>query len=255
MGQYFTWVNLDKKEYIGDNPWAVGLKLIENCYEGNEKTDAALTMLDSRWKGDRVVFLGDYASFENETDPFRRRVEEELKGQCVDDFMDHTFHDIAGIFTYVKTSPWCDYYDEETETTKPYEGPFDTEIVHHRYVVNETLKEYVDRSICPVRYIREDGKVVRYDPIPELLSSNKAVSPESGEVDGLWFGHEIRPSHTPPGKGYKLVAENRTYWDFQTVLTVDNATIERIIHEHDIDLKNRDTGDLFMEIESHLDER
>lgn len=54
MGQYFEWLNLDKMEMIGNSPWKCGSKLPDNTYVGNEKTDAVLTLLASRWKGDRL---------------------------------------------------------------------------------------------------------------------------------------------------------------------------------------------------------
>lgn len=68
MGQYFVYVNLDKKEIVSpgeidDN----GLKEMEHSYLSNSCVEAVVKLLATRWKGDRVIHLGDYAdSLENE---------------------------------------------------------------------------------------------------------------------------------------------------------------------------------------------
>lgn len=80
MGQYFEWVNFDKREIIATDPWPNGQKLHECAYIGCPETDAVLTMLAGDWAGDLVVFLGDYARFKDETHPGRREVERRLDG-------------------------------------------------------------------------------------------------------------------------------------------------------------------------------
>lgn len=62
MGQYFMWVNFDKRQYLGDDASVSdeGLKVIETAYIGSRKTDALSTLLGTVWKGDLVVFLGEH---------------------------------------------------------------------------------------------------------------------------------------------------------------------------------------------------
>lgn len=252
MGQYFSWVNLDKREFIEDDPWICGLKLIESCYVGNEKTDAALTLLESRWAGDRVVFLGDYASFANETDPFRKAFELELGGKCPEDFMLEELEDITGLFAYVRDCGRNKHYDWDTESYRPYEGPFDIEIVDYRFVVDETLKEFVDRATTPVRYISESGEITRYDPVPELMSSENETGRWGEHVAGRWFGHEIRPAHNHPGEGYAQVATKHTYWDDIPIITATDEEIRAAIARASIVLDGREMEQLFSEIEAVL---
>ncbi len=251
MGQYFWWVNLDKKEYIESSPWKCGLKLVENCYVGNEKTDAALTLLSKDWEGDRVVFLGDYADFTDEDDPFRKAFWDELNGMVAGDYLFDDLTDITGKFACVKSRPNCSYYDEETDSYKAYDGPFDTDIVHFRYVVDETLGEYVDRKSTPVRFIDENGKIIRYDPVPELMSSDLFNEPEINEFTGRWFGHKIKPTNVSPDESYKRIAQRRTYWD-QTIITADDSLIHYVIETEGISLFDREMSELLEEIESAL---
>ena len=59
MGQYYKFINLDKKE-ICDRSKGF-LKLTEHSYIGNEYCNDILTLLSNEWKGDRVIHVGDYA--------------------------------------------------------------------------------------------------------------------------------------------------------------------------------------------------
>ena len=59
MGEYFEWVNIDKKEYISPFDFDQGSKLHQTSVDGNPLLNALATLLDDRWKGDRIVFLGD----------------------------------------------------------------------------------------------------------------------------------------------------------------------------------------------------
>ncbi|AKG66546.1 hypothetical protein KQ229_08220 [Lactobacillus helveticus] len=67
MGQYYNIVNVDKKEIIPSqldtNHW-FGTKLVEFCYEGNERINALEAILDAKngkWRGDHVYIVDDYA--------------------------------------------------------------------------------------------------------------------------------------------------------------------------------------------------
>ena len=114
MGQYFEWVNCDKREIIATDPWPNGQKLHECAYLECPETDAALTMLAGDWAGDLVVFLGDYAKFKNETHPGRREVERRLDGAISDDYT-CDFIDICGRFDYVRDHPKAKHYVERDD--------------------------------------------------------------------------------------------------------------------------------------------
>lgn len=59
-GQYFMWVNYDKRQYLGDDVSDGGLKVIETAHAGSQKTDVLSTLLGTVWRGDLVVFLGKH---------------------------------------------------------------------------------------------------------------------------------------------------------------------------------------------------
>ena len=212
MSQYFNWVNFDKREIIADWPWPCGSGLRESAYVGCEKTDAVLTMLASDWAGDIVVFLGDYAHFENETDSNRHEVERRLAGMSCEDYI-YSCTDICGRFDYTRDHPEARYpvfSDYGVEEWVPYDGPFDVAIQSFRYVVNESKREFVDRANTVARHVDDStGEVVRYDPLPELMCSQVAGLGAAGRgILGRWLGDVIRPTNERPGDGYAAVAQD-----------------------------------------------
>lgn len=244
MGQYFNWVNFDKNEIIEDWPWPNGNKLHKSAYLGCEETDAALTMLAGGWAGDFVAFLGDYATFENETHPKRREAELRLAGTCCEEYI-YSCADICGRFDYTRDHPKTRhpvYEDDDIyETWVPYDGPFDVAIHCYRYVANETKKEFVDRFCTAVRYIdKNTGEIIRYDPFPELMCSQTGwLEDPENEIEGRWFGDTVRPSDEHPGDGYTAVAQNYSYWAPPSI-TCSDEEIMRIVAEYGLDIADED---------------
>ena len=54
----------------------------------------------------------------------------------------------------------------ETMVKVPYDGPFDLDIIHYRYIINKTKGVYYDREAMPKR-----GVTSRFDPLPMLMGS------------------------------------------------------------------------------------
>ena len=60
MGQYFKFVNFDKKEMISPYDYDNVAKVMEHSYQGNKFLAAAEKLIKTDWAGDRVLYLGDY---------------------------------------------------------------------------------------------------------------------------------------------------------------------------------------------------
>lgn len=67
MGQYFKYVNLDKKEFL-DHSSGGGHKLMEFSWEMNSICTTVKALLASSWKGDKVHLIGDY--YDEDEDAF-----------------------------------------------------------------------------------------------------------------------------------------------------------------------------------------
>ena len=78
MGEYYDWVNIDKKEYICPSDFDLGNKLHESAFAGNHFLGALYNLLSADWKGDSIVFLGDQTNItEKDTNPVLRRLSAE----------------------------------------------------------------------------------------------------------------------------------------------------------------------------------
>jgi len=70
MGQYYRPINLDKMEYLHSHEYGDGLKLMEHSWIGNNfvATIESLIKRGGLWFGNRIVWAGDYADDEPNTD-------------------------------------------------------------------------------------------------------------------------------------------------------------------------------------------
>ena len=96
----------------------------------------------------------------------------------------------------------------------------DQEIIHFRYVINNTKKQFYDRSRTPVNYLvaRRNGMLVdgitRLDFLPVFLGAGEQGWGEAYLTDGLdgenpdsmWLGDEVSVSHNPPSKEYEDIS-------------------------------------------------
>lgn len=58
MGEYFNWVNVNKKEYLCPVDFDLGNESHESSHKDNSLLQALYTLLSTWWKGDQIIFLG-----------------------------------------------------------------------------------------------------------------------------------------------------------------------------------------------------
>lgn len=132
MGQYYKPISIDKEEWLHSWDYENGLKLMEHSYIGNDFVGAveALIMPDGAWRGDRIIWAGDYA------DGVVNENGDEINhyGQCEDD---------------TKINPPASIPPEQ-----------------FKYLVNHTKKEFCDKTkACKVGW----GDL-RIHPLPLLTA-------------------------------------------------------------------------------------
>lgn len=59
MGEYYSWVNVDRKEYICPYDFGMGNKLMETSNPHNSFLCAFRELLGCEWRDSHIVFLGD----------------------------------------------------------------------------------------------------------------------------------------------------------------------------------------------------
>lgn len=211
MGQYFGWVNVDRFERLDAGLWDYAPTLYGRCVAPCEENLAMLSLLATRWRGDVVVFLGDYASFEGDERPGCRHVRERIgtSGRSVPDFASEA-KDVTGCLRVARDSPRNRRNSPSDESLDLYEGPFDLEVREWRYAVNPARHEYVDYLRMPI--LSEPGHPVqRLDPLPLLLASEVWAPGDPGDkIEGRWLGDVVYPTDDAPGGGFVLVGDTCT---------------------------------------------
>lgn len=212
MGQYFEWVNYTKRQYLQNDVFPEGLKYAESCFVGAPSVDAVSTLLAGPWKGDLVAFTGEYVfDLRSNVTPASYPGLSRLLDVAIDPCdIECEFADITGRFTYARGKSGYappSLADDDTAGETPYTGPFDLEIAHHRFMVNETKGCYYDRQAT-----QQIGHGHRFDPLPLLLGTaiggllvgGEHLAPPEGSAwghapDGLWVGDLVYPSDARPG--------------------------------------------------------
>ena len=113
MGEYFDWVNVNKREHISPGDFDYGNKFHESLHKNNPFLRALYELLSGRWKGDPVVFLGDEAKIPKDT---TYGLLHDLLGQAGTehyyDFVCENYRNVSCLFRDVKRK-----YAKESTTT------------------------------------------------------------------------------------------------------------------------------------------
>lgn len=207
MGEYFEWVNVDKKEYITPGDFDKGQKLFETTWKGNSFLRAFKALMSNEWKGDHIVFLGD----QTERYPVGKNItmsilfgHHEVMGEAgyPADTVYEYYHNLSAQFKE------CDkedikreiaYYLEERKESycpneygvdedNPYEGLFQREGCDYKYTINHTQKVYYDCEQIRVYWHREWSD--NMDPLPPLMHYGyKSIGSWVGDI--IDFSDEI----------------------------------------------------------------
>ena len=145
MGQYYTIVNMDKKEVLCIEGKFIDGKLLEIA-ETASNSLAILNQLASPWKGDTVFVVGDYADLsDTEVTYFRalRTWTDKL----------HLTDDLYGFAreNFIKVDGCCE--------NKGY-----------RFIYNHARKEYIDILHCPECCDGSDWREGHIAPLPLLIA-------------------------------------------------------------------------------------
>lgn len=216
MGEYYEWVNVDKKEYIDPGNFDYGLKLYESSCRGNPVLCALRELLSKEWAGDHVFFMGDETLIPedppNETlrKMYERTVQHGTPGHG-DIALLESFKNVSGLFKDAKEivteeigfyvekirsgdESWLNEYG--IDINDPFKGLFLWEGRDFRYTMNHTKK--VCYSFEETRMIDLDDPVnFSTDPLPILMAYGSLGQ-------GTWVGDLIGVSDDKP-EGYQLL--------------------------------------------------
>lgn len=211
MGEYYRWVNVDRKEYMSPADFGYGSKRYESCGYTNEVLGALRNLLFNEWKGCRVFWMGDESLLpeNNDSDLFSI-----MKAQCdalgsrgyMFDTVCETYRNVSSLFKAAEkeVKEEIGYYIENLECgmddavneygvnpSSPYDGLFLREGCNFRFIINMTKK--VAYAFGSTRMLYKDGKESDYaDPLPGLLGYGRGYKP------GEWIGDFIEVADELP---------------------------------------------------------
>lgn len=221
MGEYFSWVNIDKKEYLLPSDFNCGSKSHESLHNNNPFLCALSEILSTQWRGDRVVFIGDEGNILPCT-PYP--ILQELKSQATPehyfDYICENYRNVSCQFKaaeeYVRESitdylvdlrngqPCACVNEYGIDINNPFAGFFQRTGMQFRYTVNHTKKVYYSHDTTKILY--KDGSVCDYvDPLPMLMAYGRSVEP------GAWLGDIIGVSNIIP-KEYTFLQTIQLNW-------------------------------------------
>ena len=211
MGEYYNWVNVDRREYISPCDFDFGNKLLESSAFHNPFLCALRELIDNEWKGTRFLFLGDEKELRRDSDNevlnalFQHSVECGHEGLSADTLLE-SYRNISGWFcaaekdvrdsiaSYIKE---CNSGEDAIneygiDMENPYANLFTRNGKDYLYTINHTQKVFYSSSDTSV-FIPDFSRYreANCDPLPFLMRfGNRGL--------GEWVGDEISVSDSRP---------------------------------------------------------
>ena len=211
MGEYYDWVNVDRKEYICPNDFDYGNKKYESCHRDGEVLRALRDLLSKEWNWCRVFWMGDECGLPEDMSNELFAI---IKKHCDDigytgdmfDTVFETYKNVSGLYKSAEKGvrEEIGYFLEEiargnrneineygVDPLNPFEGLFQRDGVNSKYIINYSKK--IGYSFGDTKILYQDGKVCDYaDPLPILLGYGRSMEP------GEWVGDRIGVSDELP---------------------------------------------------------
>ena len=225
MGQYYCWVNVDRKEYLCPNDFDLGNKLHESMWANNVLLCALWELLSDDWKGCRIVFLGDechaHDDISNEVLDIllKQQADSKCSGYLFDTVLE-TYRNVSCLFKaaeqdvrneigYYLNAYKTDGYNPPNEygidVSDPYKGLFLREGKAFQYIINRSKKigySPVDLKVL----LSDDSELDHADPLPVLM----AYGGRRCDI-GEWLGDIIEVCDKLP-KDITLLTELKINW-------------------------------------------
>ena len=225
MGEYYKWVNVDKKEYICPEDFEYGSKFHETIHKDSVPLHALHSLLVNEWKGDRIIWFGDECLVpeQSSNSVIKTLYEQSVEfGYPEDAFgmICGSYQNVSCLFSEAKTVV-CEeigYYLEECRENKefepvnefginpedPYKGLFQKTVRRYKFTINHSKKIYYSLDETDILF-RNHTKNAFSDPLPILMGYGRITEP------GEWLGDIVGVSDQRP-EDYSLIKEIYVNW-------------------------------------------
>ena len=197
-GEYYNWVNVDKKEYICPADFDYGNKYHESMHKDSIPLHALHSLLINEWKGDRVLWFGDECPVPEQSSNgviktlYEQSVEYGYPGDAFD-MICESYRNMSGLFK-----------EAEIDLENPYEGLFQKTAKRRMFTINHSKKVYYTLAETDILF-QDHTKNDFSDPLPILMGYGRVAEP------GEWLGDIIGVSDQRP-EGYSLIKEIYVDW-------------------------------------------
>ena len=198
MGEYFSWINLDRKEYISPSDFEIGNKRYESVSINNALLCALRELMGSEWKGSKIIFIGD------ECGQFSINIPNILNDILQDDkfegnFVDYTYENFKNVSCKFEAARNMvteeisvfmerirrgedDFINEYgIDINNPFAGMFNRKGKSYKYTIN--YGKGVAYCLDTTKIITsEDNVIDSIDPLPVLFGYGNTMKP------GEWLG-------------------------------------------------------------------
>ncbi len=218
MGEYYDWVNVDRKEYICPCDFDFGNKLFESSIKGNKFLLALKELLNNEWKGNHIVWLGDErGECDCKGNSTLRKLFEHHAAEGRDGYPWDTvytnYRNLSGLFKEVDQEDilgeisgyLSDRFSKDAhneygiDIKNPYKDLFLREGRDFKYTINHNKKIYYIANEVKTKYNDEDEWYEKTDPLPILMRYGCLGT-------GDWVGDIIEVSDVIPA-GYRMIKE------------------------------------------------
>ena len=224
MGEYYDWVNVNKKEYISPNDFDFVNRRTESLVRGNAFLCALRDLLSNEWAGDHIFWSGDEKSIPGDTDNvtlqilYSHTVQIGYPGDAFDTVCE-SYRNVSGLFKAAEEEVRQEigFYLEDIKSAaptmnneygidieKPFNGLFMREGRDFRYTVNHTKRVCYSFEKTKILY-RDNTESDYVDPLPILMAYGRVTD------TGLWVGDIIGVSDEMPD-GYELLESIQLDW-------------------------------------------
>ncbi len=210
MGEYYNWINIDRKEYIDPVDFDFGSKFHESGQIKGELIRALHELLANEWHNCHIAWIGDECSIpkDNNLDFFNiiksQMIEANYRGSWIYDFELENYRNVSSLFKnseeevrneikyYLEQPKGYGYPDTYGIKAKedPYEGLFKKDGMDIEYIINYSKK--ICFSYKKTKILNLNGEINDfYSPLPILLGYGRYTE----EIPGLWLGDLIGASN------------------------------------------------------------
>ena len=201
MGEYYNWVNVDRKEFICPADFDYGNKSHESCHRDGEVLRALRDLLSKEWKGCRIFWMGDECSL---PDNIANDLFATIKVHCDEigysgdmfDTVCESYTNVSGLYkaaekdvreeigfflAEIARGNTNEINEYGVDPQNPFEGLFQRDGISSKYIINYTKK--ICYSFDTTKILYQDGEECDYaDPLPILLGYGRVMNP------GEWLG-------------------------------------------------------------------